>query len=76
MRNDFPVPAGAASTSTAAPEVRTPRNAAAWSQPSSRPERANRPITSCACSCLHAGAPCRTAAASSSASPRSRVSVA
>ena len=39
--NDFPVPAGPTSDSTLAPEVSTPRTAAAWSAPSSIPDSPN-----------------------------------
>ena len=69
-RNDFPVPAGALRTSTAAPEVRMPRSAVAWSALSSRPARANRATIASASSVVQAGAPRRTAAARSSPSPR------
>jgi len=54
----------------AAPEVKIPRSAVAWSALSSRPARANRATISSASSTLHAGAPRRTAAARSSSSPR------
>ena len=69
-RNDLPVPAGALRTSTAAPEVRMPRSAVAWSALSSRPARANRATIASASSVVQAGAPRRTAAARSSLSPR------